>query len=237
MHALILAAGRGTRLGLPDGQPKCLASVGGRPLITRYLDALDAIEMPATIVVGHGAEHVAATVSTRRRPPTLVFNPDYQLGSIVSLQCGLAGVVGDLLLMDGDVAFGEPLLRSFLSSATPAQCRLLIDFSSRFTDEQYMAGVVEDRVRALKRGPVPGHDAEGEWVGFALLSAAAVADLSLLVTRQTSAGMTATGYEDALASLLDTHVVASIPTNGEPWTEIDFPADLVRAQQLFDATA
>lgn len=40
-HAVILAAGAGTRLGLlTDGRPKCLVPVEGRALVDYQLEAL-----------------------------------------------------------------------------------------------------------------------------------------------------------------------------------------------------
>src|SRR5262249_61394707 len=41
MRAIILAAGRGSRLGpLGDGRPKCLVELSGKPLVERQVAAL-----------------------------------------------------------------------------------------------------------------------------------------------------------------------------------------------------
>ena len=48
MRAILLAAGRGTRLGpLGAGRPKCLLRLGGRTLIERLIDGLGAAGMDA----------------------------------------------------------------------------------------------------------------------------------------------------------------------------------------------
>ena len=58
IQAVILAAGRGSRLGSSgDEVPKCLLEVGRRRLIEHQLDSLaDAGVGPVHIVVGYGAE-------------------------------------------------------------------------------------------------------------------------------------------------------------------------------------
>lgn len=231
MNALILAAGRGTRLGADGDSPKCLTVVAGQPLLDRYLDALDALGVPVSIVVGFGASHIHTHVAQRAVRPTLIHNSRFVEGSIVSLKVGLESVSGDLLLLDGDVAFTPSLLRQLLQSAAPNA--LLVDVGTEFTDEQYMAGINHNRVMTLRRGPVPGHESHGEWIGFAKLSAAAVESFHLLIQQQVLRGETSGGYEDALAQLLQTIPFAAVPTDGAPWVEIDFPADLARAHQLF----
>lgn len=235
VNALILAAGRGTRLGAGGELPKCLTVVAGQPLLDRYLDTLDTLGVPVTIVVGFGASHIHAHVAQRTVRPTLIHNSRFTEGSIVSLMTGLESVRDDLLLLDGDVAFTPSMLEQLLNSA--ASNALLVDVGTEFTDEQYMAGIDNNRVTALKRGPVPGHESHGEWVGFAKLNATAVTTFQTLITQQVLRGETSGGYEDALAQLLQTVPFAVVPTNGAAWVEIDFSADLARARELFASDA
>lgn len=231
MNALILAAGRGTRLASDARGPKCLTPIGTTTLLDRYLDVLDALEVPTTIVTGFAADDIARHVAGRALVPRLVFNPTFALGSVVSLARGLAALRGPLLLLDGDVCFHPDILRRLVGD--PASDALAVDVGTVFTDEQYMAGIDENRVTALRRGAVTGHGASGEWVGFAKLAASRAAALATRVDAQVAAGQNATGYEDALASLLPEVVVRPVPTAGLAWVEIDFPADLARARELW----
>ncbi|MDQ8153457.1 MAG: phosphocholine cytidylyltransferase family protein [Gemmatimonadota bacterium] len=231
MRALILAAGRGTRLGLAHDAPKCLATVGDRVLLDRYLDALGALGLPVTIVVGHRADLIRAHVDAREAPPTLLDNARYTEGSVVSLATGLDVVDGDVLLLDGDVAFDPTLLARLVHAEGPDA--LLVDVGTVFTDEQYMAGIDGARVRALRRGPADGYETQGEWVGFAKLSAASVRRLRHAILTQIAQGETAGGYEDALARMLADTMVVAVPTDGAPWVEIDFPDDLAKARAMF----
>ena len=60
-HAVILAAGRGSRLGaLTDTSPKCLTMVGGRTLLDWMLDALFLSGIESVLIVGgYGYESLA----------------------------------------------------------------------------------------------------------------------------------------------------------------------------------
>jgi MurNAc alpha-1-phosphate uridylyltransferase len=54
MNAIVLAAGRGTRLGaLGERTPKVLVSVGGVPLLERHLDALARAGIERVVVNAH----------------------------------------------------------------------------------------------------------------------------------------------------------------------------------------
>lgn len=232
MRALILAAGRGTRLREATDRPKCLLEIGGAPLIDRYITGLDSLGIGATVVAGYRAELVQAQIGTLA-PATradVIVNPQFELGSIVSLARGLENVDDDLILMDGDVFFHSELLPRLVQS--PNTNALLVDEGSEFTGEEYMAGIDAGLVTELRRAAVPGHDQSGEWVGFARLTRDAARDLHLAVTRQIAAGETAGGYEDSLASLLASHQFRCVPTAGLPWVEIDFPEDRARAEDI-----
>ncbi len=85
--AAVLAAGRGSRLGIDAGPPKPLLDLGGRPLVSRVLDAAVASGLgPVVLVVGHDADAVAAVA-----PPgvEVVRNIGWSEGISTSLQAAL----------------------------------------------------------------------------------------------------------------------------------------------------
>ena len=234
LHALILAAGRGTRLGVADGQPKCLLPIAGVPLLDRYLAVLGRLGIPTTLVTGYAAPvidaHLESARDRLRASCRTVVNPAFTAGSIVSLARGLEAIEGPLLLLDGDVCFAPPLLERLVMSSSPNA--LLVDIGSDFSDEEYMTGIVDGRARALRRGPMPEYATRGEWVGFARLDGDAVVALRRAITAQIEAGATQGGYEDALASLLDLITMQVIDVADQPWVEIDFARDVARAEAL-----
>ena len=86
--ALVLAAGRSTRMG--DAH-KLLAELGGKPVVAHIVDALAAAGLPPPVVVlGARGEDVRGALGTR--PARYVDAPDYADGLSRSLAAGIAAL-------------------------------------------------------------------------------------------------------------------------------------------------
>lgn len=80
--AIILAAGESRRMGTP----KALLDFRGRTFLAGLIARLETHCHPVIVVLGHDADRIrSTTISTAR----YVVNPDYALGMLTSLQCGL----------------------------------------------------------------------------------------------------------------------------------------------------
>src|SRR5262249_15315363 len=115
VRALVLAAGIGKRLApLTDDRPKGLLELGGRSLLARLLDGLQAAGVAETmLVVGYRQEQIRAHLGTEHRGMTVRYleNPHYTQGPLLSLWTGRAEFErDDVLLADGDVIFAPALL-------------------------------------------------------------------------------------------------------------------------------
>lgn len=89
--AVILAAGRSTRMGGPN---KLLAEIGGRPLVRIAVEeALASRARPVVVVTGHQREQVEAALKGLQ--VQLVHNPDFADGLSTSVKAGLAAVAAD----------------------------------------------------------------------------------------------------------------------------------------------
>jgi CTP:molybdopterin cytidylyltransferase MocA len=90
--AVLLAAGRGSRLG---NRPKSLLELDGVPLIRRQLIALSGAGVDEVVVVlGHHAELIGPAVMTF--PVTVVRNPNPGEGQVSSQRLGLAALPGKI---------------------------------------------------------------------------------------------------------------------------------------------
>lgn len=86
--ALVLAAGRSTRMGGPN---KLLADIGGKPLVRIVTEqALASRAAPVIVVTGHERPKVEAALAGLR--VRFVHNPDYAAGLSTSLKAGLAAL-------------------------------------------------------------------------------------------------------------------------------------------------
>jgi molybdenum cofactor cytidylyltransferase len=90
--AVILAAGRSTRMGGPN---KLLAEITGRPLVRMVADEVIASRArPIVVVTGHERERVEAALKGLK--VQLVHNPDFAAGLSTSLKVGLSALPSDV---------------------------------------------------------------------------------------------------------------------------------------------
>jgi molybdenum cofactor cytidylyltransferase len=91
LAALVLAAGRSTRMG---GSNKLLAEIAGLPLVRIAAEqALASRARPVIVVTGHQRERVEAALAGL--DVTFVHNPDYAEGMSTSVKAGIAAVPAD----------------------------------------------------------------------------------------------------------------------------------------------
>ncbi|WP_454916503.1 NTP transferase domain-containing protein [Xanthobacter sediminis] len=124
--AVVLAAGRGTRMGGPN---KLLAEVGGRPVVRRVVEAaLASCARPVVVVTGHQAERVRAAL--KGLDVTFAHNPDYRDGLAGSLAAGIAAVPPAspaALVLLGDMPLLEAAtLDRLVSAFAPDEGRLVV---------------------------------------------------------------------------------------------------------------
>ena len=102
MAAIVLAAGRSTRMGEAN---KLLADIGGTAMVRRVVEAVLASRArPVLMVTGHQAADVAAAIAGLDVTP--VANPDYATGLSSSLRAGVRSLPEDcdgVLFVLGDM--------------------------------------------------------------------------------------------------------------------------------------
>jgi molybdenum cofactor cytidylyltransferase len=90
--AIVLAAGRSTRMGGPN---KLVAEIGGCPLVRIVAEqALRSKARPIVVVTGHEREKVEKALHGLKL--TIVHNPSFADGLSTSLRAGLAGLPADV---------------------------------------------------------------------------------------------------------------------------------------------
>jgi len=234
MTAIVLAAGVGKRLhAASGGKPKCLIEIGGRSLLARLLAGLAAAGVrDAVVVTGFAAAAVEAAVAALDGGIRVrcVLNPRYTEGAILSLFTARDVLrTGPVLVMDADVLCAQAVLDRLVRSPH-ANC-FLLDGSVANTGEEQMLLVRGGRVHDIVRGGAPGFELQGESVGFLKLSADAATLLETLLARRVAAGHTSIEHEEVYPDLLARVEVGFERVDGLPWTEIDFPGDVLHAER------
>src|ERR1700744_348065 len=174
MRAIILAAGRGVRLQLPeDAQlPKCLLRFGGMTLLERHLRMLKNSGV-TEVVLALGFRHELIEAELERLAwtprPQVVLNMNFELGSVLTVHTVADAMTrgGDVLLMDADVLYDERILRTLVAGSAPVN-RLLIDRDFEAGDEPVKLCVQDGVPIELRKQLAPDlrFDTIGESVGF-----------------------------------------------------------------------
>jgi choline kinase len=241
MRAIILAAGRGVRLQLPeDAQlPKCLLRFGGMTLLERHLRMFKNAGIE-DVVLALGFRHELVEEELDRLAwsprPQIVLNMNFELGSVLTVHTVADAMTsgGDVLLMDADVLYDERILRALVAGKAPVN-RLLIDRDFETGDEPVklcVRGGVPIELRKQLAGDLK-FDTIGESVGFFRFEENGARRLAALVAGYADGGRAHMPHEEAVRDLIreNSQAIEVADVTGSPWIEIDFPIDVTRAAQ------
>lgn len=233
MKAIILAAGVGKRFKeVTDQRPKCLIEIRGKTLLERTLTALGTAGVTEVVVViGYRGDMIRQTIGAFCAGVRVryVFNDRFEKGAILSLWSARAEFDDDILIMDADVLFPVALIDRLVCSAH-ANC-FLLDASAANTGEEQMLLTRGGRVLNIVRGGSGDFDLIGESVGFLKVSRTDAPLLRAILDDLVAQGRDSIEHEEAFPLFLAQREVGFERVDDLPWTEIDFPADLARAEQ------
>ena len=222
-HAVILAAGMGTRLqAVVDDRPKGLIEMGGETLVGRSIELLRDHGIEAvTIVAGYRAERYHGFAGGRDGV-TVVENRDFaNSGSMASLDVALERLAGrDVLVLESDIVYERRALDTILTTGEPDAT--LVSGPTAAGDEVWVSAPGGALVAMSKaRGEVAA--ILGEFVGITRLSsAAAVAMRSAFRSFVARHGHGRMDYETgALVEIAAARRVAALLIPDLCWGEID----------------
>lgn len=225
MQAIILAAGQGRRLnGNAIPWPKCLYEVGGIPLVDHQLRALAGAGIQDVVIVVGCQQH-----RVRRAAPgaRFVVNERFaETNSLCSFLLARPLVDGDVVVLNSDVYFHPELLHRLLEAGGDA---LLYDSSSG-GDDEHMKVSVRGGVLVEMSKSLPPARTDGENVGMLRFCAATARELFDAGEVIVNNGGHLSWLAAAVNRVSATRAIRCIDVAGEPWVEIDFPQDLVRAR-------
>ncbi|MBI2955963.1 MAG: phosphocholine cytidylyltransferase family protein [Acidobacteria bacterium] len=227
--AIILAAGRGGRLGqLTEDRPKCLLEVGDASLLGHQLDALRQHGISrVVVVVGYRAEGVEAEVAGRA---TCLRNVRHaETNSFYSLWLAREFAHDGFLLLNADVLFDPEILRRVI--ALPYPDALAVERRSRFEAEEMKVELEGERIRALSKN-LPPERAQAENVGVLKFSREGARVLFDKMEELLAGGQGEREFcPYAFDAIAPAHPLYAVPIEGLPWIEVDFVEDLRRARE------
>jgi choline kinase len=226
-RAVILAAGRGSRMGsITKDRPKCLLRVGGHTLLEHQLATLLALGVSKiSVVAGYCAGQVRDVVGGRAE---IIVNDDWaETNSLYSFWlcrdwCRAGAPDESLLVLNGDVLAHPTIIERVLSSSASS---FAYDSASGRDEEHMGVELQRGRLYSMHKD-LPEYRVHGENVGILHFAGSAPS----LLLQEAAPLLEADGLKLWLASAVE-RIAQKVPLYGIdisplPWREIDFPEDL-----------
>ncbi len=233
--ALLLAAGAGTRLRSElNGLPKCLVEVSGTPILGRLLRSLveEGFER-LVVVVGHEGDQVRAYLDLHANGLEVecVESLRYsETNNIYSLWLARDLVREPFVLMESDLVFDSRLLRMLRVSNRIAVAAFSQEMNGTTVsiDESGLVGSFS--VGGFNRPPL-----SHKTVNMYSLSWPIWQEVGRRLDQRIAAGKVNDYYEVVFAEMAAEGLfpLRAVEFDNGRWSEIDTPADLLAAEQLF----
>lgn len=180
MQAVILLAGYGSRLSRDDLPHKSLLPFDGETLLSRHLNCLEILEIERVyLVVGHNKEEVEKYVRGLNLKLDCKFIDNYMYqttGNTLSMVMGLRYCQGDVIVLDGDVLYPQPVFCDYVKNSKPTSFALVTaDINNTESAKVLIRSNGNIEAFVTKRDLTPKEKADfnfgGEAIGFFKLSA------------------------------------------------------------------
>lgn len=227
MRAIILAAGRGTRISrMIEMVPKSVLPIDGVPLLRHTVLLLQSREIEVTVCVGY--QKTALFEALNGLEVQYIENPFYELtNSIASMWFAKDALSGELLILNGDVYFSEEILSLILQDKRHA---VMLTDKTRTKVGDYFFSVTDNGCICKYGKDLPLAERSSEYVGIAKLSKAFTEKfrgrLLALIDEQKSQ----LWWENVLYSFTDHNeeTIHTLDVDGLFWSEIDYFDDYER---------
>lgn len=236
MKAVILAAGRGTRIQSVHGdRPKCLirGNRTGDTILDHQIESLlSAGITDIGIVVGYEKDQIIQHVRTRhrdlRRHIGFIENPAFaSTNNIYSFALARTWIGGEpFVCLNADVVFDPRILVPAVRSAAPIT--MIVD--PKWRDETMKVVIKGNRVIRMNKR-IQQSEFSGTYIGITSFSASVQPELFARIEELIRSGRENEFFNVAVQQLADEGVhVGFTGTDDLPWAEIDDPGDLAFAR-------
>ena len=238
MHAIILAAGRGSRLlPLTTDLPKCLLPIGNTTVLGMQLDTLYAQGIQtATVVTGFNSHMVKAEIEARKSGPRVKirYNPFFQVAdNLASCWMARKSMKSDFLVINGDTLFTPELLQRILSA--PAKDISVTIDQKGYYDGDDMKVSLDGTVLTAIGKTLPLTETHGESIGMLrFMNAGPKIFTDELKRFMKTADGTKSWYLSVIHGLATSGVqIDTTNIKGNDWSELDTPEDYEVCRSIF----
>jgi L-glutamine-phosphate cytidylyltransferase len=237
MKAIILAAGRGSRMGpLTEDAPKCLVPLAGRPLLAWQVDALQGAGISQIgVVCGYRADLLAD------RGLTTFFNPRWADTNMVMTLTHAAEWLrqGPVVVSYSDIFYPTAAVTALM--AAKGEIALTYDpdwltlWSQRFSDPLSDAETFRmegPRVIEIGRRTTSLDDIRGQYMGLLKFEVSGWAAVEAYLKSLSSERRDRLDMTSLLAGLINSgQVIEGVAVEGQ-WGEVDSAEDLALCERM-----
>jgi len=231
-HAVILAAGMGTRLrDAHSGKPKGFVELDGRPIIEDSIARLERAGVTDVLIVtGYEASYYERLAVRYDGLIRTVHNPDFEnSGSMYSLWCAREFVDEDFLLLESDLVYEQRALDVLVNHDMSDV--VLLSGPTHAGDEVYVETAGGMLVAMDKDQSRLGAGVAGELVGISRISRGLFAVMKHLAEQAFATSKHYSYETDCLVAAAQNWDIACPVIADLAWGEIDDPAHLKRVRE------
>ena len=227
MQGIILAAGKGTRMGNIE-IPKCLLEINGIPIIKHQIDSFRKNGVDDILVVtGYKSEMIHDLLNDQVK---YVHNPKFnEMNNIYSVWLAIQKSHDDFICVYGDLIFDQEILKKCLE--IKSDIGLMVEPNTH--DETMKVKIENDKIVAVNK-KIEHKIANGNFIGMAKFSNNAskklFEEINNLITKNIDGY-----YTLGIENLIEKNVNVGYQfTNGLSWIDMDEKEEFEEAKKIFD---
>ena len=226
MQGLILAAGKGTRMGNVE-VPKCLLEINGVAIIKHQINSFKKNGINDIVVVtGYKSEMIHDLLNDQVR---YVHNSKFsEMNNIYSVWLAIQKLQDDFICVYGDLMFDEEILKKCLE--IKSEIGLIVETNTR--DETMKVKIENEKIVAVNK-KIDYKTADGNFVGMAKFSKNVLKilfnEIDYLITENID-GYYTLGIENLIKKNVE---VGYQVTNGLSWMDIDEEREFEESKKIF----
>ena len=233
MKAVILAAGRGTRMpNVTKDKPKALIDINGKTILQRQIETLKKNQIEKIIlVIGYKSEQIKKQIQNIDNVE-IIENKDYATtDNIYSLYLTNNQIRNhEFILMNGDAVFEEKIIQQLTSKKE----QNIAPVDTRYYDHEELK-IREENGRVMEILPknTPKNLSDGSTIGIFKFSTKGSTVLFDELEQLTKKGVKNKWFEHALNNIFKKIEMKKMDIHGFKWIEIDDEKDIIKAKKMF----
>jgi len=227
MQGVILAAGKGTRMGNID-VPKCLLEINGMPVIKHQINSFKKHGIDDILVVtGYKSEMIRNLL---KHEVEYIQNSKFdEMNNIYSVWLAIQKLEDDFVCVYGDLMFDEKILKKCLEIKN--EIGLMVESNTR--DETMKVKIDGEKIVAVNK-KIDQDIASGNFIGMAKFSKnikkLLFDEINKLITKNMD-GYYTMGIEELIKKKVE---VGYQFTDGLSWIDMDEKNEFEEAKKIFD---